>query len=347
MKPRKSRAKTAAKAARKIARHVRAKPRERLRLLADIGGTGARFALQRPGRPPGAMATLAVADFKTIDGAVAQFLSSRGAARPSEAAFAVAAVADGDTIELTNAHWRFSAKALKRRLGLARIDVVNDFAALARSLPLLKGRDLLKIGAGARVAGAPMIVLGPGTGLGVAGLVPAADGPVAVSGQGGHATLAAANEREEAVIAALRRRFGHVSAERAISGSGLVNLFTAICEIEGEEVPRATAEGIARRALDGSSAFCAEALEMLCAMLGTVAGDVALAYGARGGVFIGGGILRRHRDYFARSPFRARFEAKGRYSGYLAAMPTYLILRENAALIGLGAMRDDAETSAS
>jgi len=164
---------------------------------------------------------------------------------------------------------------------------------------------------------------------------------VLVSGEGGHATLAPANDRESAVLAVLRRRFGHVSAERAVSGPGLVNLFSAVAEIEGVAAPQATPAGIVRRALDGSSAFCAEALAMFCAMLGTVAGDLALTFGARGGVYIGGGMVPRLGTYFAESPFRERFESKGRYSGYVASIPTFVITRDYAALLGLAALLDE------
>lgn len=319
-------------------------PRAAPRLLADIGGTAVRFALQRPGRPPGPSAHYAVARYPRFEDAVAHFLAQSKEARPAEAVLAVAAPIAGDSITLTNGPWTFSARALRRRFGWRRLRVVNDFAALARALPLLRPRDLLKIGGGARVKGAPMIAIGPGTGLGAAALVFGPGGPIPLAGEGGHATLAPADERESAVVAALRRRFGHVSAERAVSGPGLVNLLAAVCEIEGVTPPRATPEGIARRALDGSSPFCAEALAMFCAMLGTAAADLALAFGAKGGVFIGGGILRRYRRYFADSPFRTRFESKGRYSAYLAAIPTYLILREDAALLGAAALADEAPT---
>jgi len=320
------------------------KPRPRrgrgLRLLADIGGTSARFALQRAGSAPGRAQSLAVADFPDIEAAIAAFLSGRGRGTPDSLALAVAGPIAGGRAALTNAPWNFDAKALRRRLGLKRVEIVNDFAALACALPRLSRRDLVKIGGGRAANDTPRLVIGPGTGLGIAALVPAAGGNVPVSGEGGHATLAAANERETAVLGVLRRRFGHVSAERAVSGPGLVNLFSAICELEGVPAPRATPEGISRRALEGSSAFCAEALALFCAMLGTVAADAALTFGARGGVYIGGGIVPGLGEGFPADVFRRRFESKGRFSAYLAAIPTFVIVREGAALLGLAALLD-------
>jgi len=315
-----------------------------LRLVAEIGGTQARFALRRKSRAVGAVRTVVCRDSPKIEDALTAFLAAQPA-RPAAAAFAVASPDDGDNIATLNGPWRFSIRALRRRFGFARLDVVNDFAALALAIPHLCARDSKRVGGGRPVNGAPIALIGPGTGLGVAGLVPAhkgpvPSGPVVLASEGGHATLGPANDRESDILAFLRARFGHVSAERAVSGPGLVQLFEAICELEGEKPPRATPEGIVRRALDGSSAFCTETLQIFCALLGTVAADVALTFKARGGVYIGGGIVPKLGDAFAASPFRHRFESKGRYSKFLAAIPTSVIHREGAALIGLSILAD-------
>jgi glucokinase len=314
------------------------------RLVAEIGGTQARFALRRKGRAAGAVWTIACRDYPRIEDALIEFLATRPAP-PGAAAFAVASPNDGDDIAMLNGPWRFSIRALCRRFGFSRLDVVNDFAALALAVPRLRAADLRRIGGGRPVEGAPIALIGPGTGLGVAGLVPARQGPtplgpVLLASEGGHATLGPANDRESDILAVLRTRFGHVSAERAVSGPGLVRLFEAICELEGEKPPCATPEGIVRRALDGSSAFCAETLQVFCALLGTVAADVALTFKARGGVYIGGGIVPKLGDFFAASPFRQRFESKGRYSKFLSAIPTSVIRRDDAALIGLSILAD-------
>ena len=342
-KPRKSKTAKPTKRRRGAATRKRPDARRRaggeLRLLADIGGTTVRFALQRRGRNPSSLLRVACADFRRFEDALDDFLAECGE-RPDAAGLAVAAIQGSDRIAMTNNPWEFSARALRRRYGFKRLEIVNDFAALARSVPKLRGTDIRAVGGGKAVAGESVAVIGPGTGLGVAGLVPAAP-PILISGEGGHVTLAPANDRESEILGVLRKRFGHVSAERVLSGPGLVNLFAAICALEGEEAPRATAPGIVRRALDGSSAFCAEALAVFCAMLGTAAADAALTLGARGGVFIGGGIVPKLGDFFAASPFRRRFESKGRFSGYLAAIPTFVIARDDAALLGLAALLDD------
>ena len=313
--------------------------RGELRLLADIGGTTVRFALQRRGRNPSSLLRLPCADFRRFEDALDDFLAKCGE-RPNAAGLAVAAIPGSDRIAMTNNPWMFSARSLRRRYGFERLAIVNDFAALARSVPKLRGADIRVVGGGKAIGGEPVAVIGPGTGLGVAGLIPAAP-PILISGEGGHVTLEPANDRESEILGLLRKRFGHVSAERVLSGPGLVSLFAAICALEGEEAPRATASGIVRRALDGSSAFCAETLAVFCAMLGTAAADAALTLGARGGVFIGGGIVPKLGDHFSASPFRRRFESKGRFSDYLAAIPTFVIVRDDAALVGLAALLDD------
>ncbi len=318
----------------------------RLRLLGDIGGTNARFALQVGGEAPSHVATFACKDYADLADAVRAYLQAEvGEAPPSVAAFAVAAPLTGDRVELTNSPWSFSTEGLRRRLGLERLIVVNDFTATALSIPRLDRDDLVQVGGGAPVAGAPIAVLGPGTGLGVSGLIPGEPGKaperwVPLTTEGGHVTLAAADDRESAVLAVIRRKFGHASAERALSGPGLVNLAQALAEVEGGGPVPETADQITSQALSGTSPLCAAAVEMFCAMLGTVASNLALTLGARGGVFIAGGIVPKLGTAFTLSSFRRRFEEKGRFSDYLAAIPTYVIVRETVALLGLTSLPD-------
>jgi glucokinase len=184
------------------------------------------------------------------------------------------------------------------------------------------------------VFGAPMAVLGPGSGLGVAGLVPGSPPRVVVS-EGGHVTVATTSRREDAVIDHLRGRFGHVSAERVISGPGLENLYEAITSVESVKVPARNAAEITEAALKGACPIAQSALDTFCGMLGTFAGNVALTFAARGGVFIAGGIAPRIADYLARSEFRSRFESKGRFHPYLAAIPSCVIMHEAATFLGL------------
>jgi glucokinase len=297
------------------------------RLLADVGGTRIRLGLQvAPGAAPSEVEVLRGDDYPSLEAALASYLDARRGPRARTAALGIATAVTGDTVQMTNRDWRFSIAGLQRALGFERLVVVNDFAALALSLPALQAADLRLIGGGAGVPGQPLALIGPGTGLGVSGLLP--DGPrwLPVTGEGGHVTLAAADDREAAVIASLRRRFGHVSAERALSGPGLVNLLTAIAEVDGVPAPTLDAPQIAAAAQSGADPLSAATVDIFLALLGSVAGNLALTLGARGGVYLGGGIVPRFdRALVERSRFRERFEAKGRFRDYLTAIPTFVI----------------------
>jgi glucokinase len=307
-------------------------------LLGDIGATNARFSLLANGAL-GPVTELEVARFARFPDAVADFLNNHGdRAQVSRALLAVAGPVEGDRAKLTNCPWIIDGDELRTTFGLAKVRVVNDFAATAYSLPSLTATDLRAIGGGQAVSGAPMAVLGPGTGLGVACLVPAANAPAVIAGEGGHATLSAASEREAAVIDHLRRQFGHVSAERVISGSGLENLYRAIAALDHSEATARDAAEITQSALAGRCRTAVAALDMFCAFLGAFAGNVALTFGARGGVFIAGGISPRIVAFMERSQFRRRFEDKGRLRGYLEAIPSHVIVHPAAAFMGLKAL---------
>jgi glucokinase len=306
-------------------------------LVADIGGTNARFAILGTKGVPTRLRVLACDDFGSLGDAAEAYLNSINiAAPPSCAAIAIASPVTGDKVTLTNRKsWSFSTKALQRRLGLADLAIVNDFIAIALAVPGLKSADLLKIGPGKAVKDTPIAVLGPGTGLGVSLLVPHGGRWLPVATEGGHVTLPAADEADEAVIALLRARFGHVSAERVLSGPGLVNLYDAVSAVAGKPAAPLTPAEITDRALAGSDGQAAAALDRFCALLGTVAGDLALTTGALGGVYIAGGIAPRFGRYLAKSPFRRRFEAKGRFKSYLQQIPVHVVTAEQPALRGL------------
>jgi glucokinase len=308
-----------------------------LTLIGDIGGTNARFA-RYDGNALGPIVTRSVADFAEPLAAirdVLEELTDLGGAPLQAAVFAVAGPVEGGRAVLTNRRWTFVADDLRTELGLASVELVNDFAAQAYAVPQFAESDLVRIGGGEAVPDAPVAVIGPGTGLGVAGLIPRDDGPAVLVTEGGHVTMAPADARESRLIDALRTSFGHVSAERVVSGPGLANLYRAIAELEGRDVPARTPEEITERALAGDCPTSVETLDTFCAMLGTVAGNLALSLGARGGVYIAGGIVPRIVERFAGSAFRARFEAKGRFADYLAAIPSFVVTRPNSALIGL------------
>jgi glucokinase len=313
------------------------------RLLGDIGGTNARFAwVAGPGQPPGASAVYPCDRFTSLEAAIEHYLNEHGRPAPRWAAIGIANPVTGDQVRMTNRDWAFSISDMKRRFGLDRLLVINDFTALALALPALQPGDLEQVGGGQVVRDAPVGLLGPGTGLGVSGLIPGFDGRlVPIQGEGGHATLAPADDLEDSVIRILRRRFGHVSAERALSGPGLVNLLQAVCEHQGVAALDWPASRIAAAAVDGSHPQCVAALDLFCSLLGNVAGNVALTLGARGGMFIGGGIVPRLGDWFARSRFRERFEDKGRFRPYLQAIATFVVKAPNPALIGVARALDE------
>jgi glucokinase len=239
---------------------------------------------------------------------------------------------------MTNHPWSFSVAALRARLGFERLEVINDFTAVALALPCLGAADRLAIGGGSPAAGAPLGVLGAGSGLGVSGLIPASAGWVPLTGEGGHVTMAPADECESAVIDHLRRHFDHVSAERLLSGPGLVNIYNSLCALAGMPARGYTAAEITDPATGAVDPLCRESTNLFCAMLGTVAGDLALTLGARGGIYIAGGIAPRLGRNFLASPFRERFEAKGRMRSYLAAIPTYLVVHPLPAFVGCAAL---------
>lgn len=313
-------------------------------LVADIGGTNARIALADDGRY-GRIYKYAVADFPRPADAIKAFLAETEPPHPPrKAVLAVAGPVEAGRGHLTNVEWQFDAQALARELDISCVRLVNDFVAVARALPLFTGADLYAIGGGEVLAGSPSVVVGPGTGLGVAALIPANDGSVVLSTEGGHASLAAANGRETGILAFLRDRFGHVSAERILSGPGLEALYEALQFVDGREpAPPPGADEITARALSGQCAASLATLKSFCAMLGGFAGDVALTMGARGGVYIAGGIPPRFPEFLAGSDFRERFEAKGRLHDWLANVPTFVVTHADPAFPGLVALLEEID----
>ena len=307
-------------------------------LVGDVGGTNARFGLVSPDGSLLHSRVLADADYPGIAEAIDTYLADRGGLpRPRRGAIAIASPVAGDEVRMTNHPWAFSIPGLRQRLRFNRLAVINDFTAQALALPHLKDGDRTVIGGGRAEAGAPIGVLGPGSGLGVSGLIPAGKKWLPLTGEGGHATMSPYTDREGAVLGAMRRHFDHVSAERALSGPGLVNLYNALAEVDGVPAQQFTAAQITDEATAKEDSRCREATGMFCAMLGTVAGNLALTLGARGGVYIGGGIVPRLGERFATSQFRERFEAKGRFRTYLAAIPTYVVTHQLPAFLGCAA----------
>jgi len=295
-------------------------------LVGDVGGTNARFGLVSPDGSLLHSRVLADADYPGIAEAVEAYLADRdGLPRPRRGAIAIASAVAGDEVRMTNHPWAFSISALAKRLDFQRLLVVNDFTAQALALPHLKEGDRTVVGGGAPAAGYPLGVLGPGSGLGVSGMIPAGKRWIPLTGEGGHATMSPITDRESDVLGVLRRQLDHVSAERVLSGPGLVNVYNSLAAVDGVPAKQYTAAQITDEEIGRSDPLCGEATAMFCAMLGTVASNLALTLGARGGVYIGGGIVPRLGERFAASPFRQRFETKGRLHPYLAEIPTYVV----------------------
>jgi len=306
-------------------------------LLADIGGTNARFALMDDSGI-GAIEHLKVADFPGVTEAISAFLQLRAPHSTVEAAvLGVAGPVDNNRCTITNSRWLIDGASLQKTFGFGAARLLNDFEAVAWSLPHLQPKDVYALGEQRGVAGAPMLVLGPGTGFGAACLFSPDAKPFAAVTEAGHATMPASSDREEQVIACLRRRFGHVSIERVLSGDGLENLYQALATVDGVTAAERDAAAITAAALNGSCGVSNAALEMFCSFLGAVAGNLALTFSARGGVFIAGGIVPRFADRLSRSSFRKQFESKGRFESYLRTIPNRIIVRPDASFIGLKA----------
>jgi glucokinase len=304
-------------------------------LLADVGGTNARFAL-RVGTKLLPVEHLAVADYKRFDDALAAFLKGQALGRDVDTAvIAVAGPVTKGRAEFTNSGWTIDARALPAEFGFDVVNVINDFEAVARALPSLRPEDLMRLGGQEGLAEAPQLVLGPGTGLGVACLLSLPSGPFVFTSEAGHIAAPSWSRRTDAIIDFLRSRHGRVSSERLLSGRGLENLFAAIVAVDGLSVPQRTDVEITQEAVAGTCAASQAAVDLFFAMLGEVAGNLALAFGARGGVFIAGGIAPRLAPQLAASSFRSRFEDKGRLRPYLETIPCWLITHQNTAFLGL------------
>ncbi|MES2152722.1 MAG: glucokinase [Pseudomonadota bacterium] len=309
------------------------------RLLADIGGTNARFALETAPGQVGQIEVLPCDGYATLADALRAYLARCAQFGPiRHAALAIANPITGDLVRMTNHHWEFSIEALRLECGFDVLIVVNDFSALARALPHLTSSQKQQIGGGSAQAHTPLGLVGAGTGLGVSGLIPAGEGWTALLSEGGHVTFSPANAAELVILQFAWREFEHVSAERLLSGDGIELIYRALAHHSGAPDERLSAPEISRRALAGECAVCDQAIETFCGMLGTVAGNLAITLGAQGGIYIGGGIVPRLGPRFAASSFRARFEQKGRFVNYLAQVPTYVITADYPAFLGVSAI---------
>ncbi len=308
-------------------------------LLADVGGTQTRVAIGDMKTGPSCIKIFDNVKFMDLASLLSAYFSQSGIEyRPRVGAIAVASPIQGDSVRFTNRNWKFSIKTMRRRLGLKLLHVLNDFTAIAHAIPDIKEKGRIRIGkSGAPQPGYPIGVLGPGTGLGVSALIPAGNVWHTLESEGGHATLATVTEEEARIVGRLRAWYGHVSAERILSGPGLVTLYRTIADLEELAADIITPDEISQRALFGNDVLASRTLNIFFALLGTVAGNLALTLGARGGVYLAGGILPNMTQALKCSQFRERFTGKGRFCSYLKTIPTYLILDPYPALHGLHA----------
>ncbi len=307
-------------------------------LIGDIGGTNARFAILIDSyAEPKQFPIVATADFATIDEAIQTQILDRTSVQPKSAVLAIAGPIDGDEINLTNCPWVVRPKVMAAELGLGDIILMNDFEAQALAVVALDEEHMARIGNGVADPNGGRVVLGPGTGLGVAGLVLARNTWIPVPGEGGHMDMGPRTPRDFEVFPHIERIEGRISGEQILSGRGLVNLYRAIAAADGVAPRFATPAEITAAALDKSDAIAVETIGMFCTCLGRIAGDLALVFMSRGGVYLTGGIAQKIVPALQTSGFRAAFEDKAPHSELLRHMPVYVITHPMAALAGLAA----------
>ena len=307
-------------------------------LAVDLGGTHIRFRLLADGDRPAPVRVIETSGVGSFEDAVERWREQTGIRGELHAiGIAAAGPVAGGRVRVTNLDWTLDADAIARACDARRCLLVNDLTAAAWALPSLDREDLRTLAAGSPDDGAARAVLAPGTGLGVSGLVPAAAGGfAAIEGEGGHRTLAAQNPREWAIVTALAERFGHASAERALSGPGIEAIWGAIAAIDGARYERGkTAPEIARDAFAGRDPIAVETIAVFTGFLGSVAGDLALTLGARAGVYIAGGIVAGWGERFDGRRFLERFRAKGRFRDYLSAVPVHVVTHPYPGLAGV------------
>ncbi|MEI6895929.1 MAG: glucokinase [Psychromonas sp.] len=303
-------------------------------VVADVGGTNIRLAVccHKTGLTS-QIRTFPCAQFLTLDAALFQYFSTLS--DPVTAlCIGIACPVEGDVVSMTNLSWQFSQQALQEKLQLESLYVINDYTAISLAVPFLKADEKIKIGQGLAEKQSVTAVFGPGTGLGVSHIIHVGNKWISLEGEGGHVSFASNSSEQTDVLLLLQEQFGHVSAERLLSGQGLVNIYHAICRLEGKPIKYHEPQLVSEAALSGECAQAERSLNLFCEMMGAFAGNLALNLACKGGVYIAGGIVPRFVEFFQNSQFRQFFEQKGRFDKYLSTIPTYLITHENPGLLG-------------
>lgn len=301
--------------------------------VADVGGTNIRLATIVDGKLTDIVKMLCKSH-ATIEDAIRFYFSQYPTRTYTQGCFGIACPVNQDKITMTNHSWTFSKKELQSSLNLKHLSVINDFTAVAHSLPLLEGKQILQIGKGEPVDGANVAVFGPGTGLGVKHLTAIDSGWKTLDGEGGHVDFAPITETDMIIWRYLKNKLGRVSAEDIVSGRGLANIYSALNENRKLGLETLTPAQISTSAIEKSCELCVETLSIFCRLMGSFAGNIAMNLAAHGGVFIGGGIVSRFTNFLENSEFRAFFEAKGVVQSYVENIPTYVILEPDHGLIG-------------
>ncbi|KTC68929.1 glucokinase [Legionella birminghamensis] len=311
---------------------------ENYAIVADIGGTNARFCrVELNSLTIDQIKILSCADYRGIEDAWIHYLETSSVKVVSQAAIAIACPVNNEIIRMTNSHWQFSRELIKQKLDLKQLYILNDFTATAMCLPVLAAEHRLQIGNGLAESGQNKLVLGAGTGLGVAQLISSAHGFMPLAGEGGHADWAVQTEQEWFIHQYLSRKYGHVSSERILSGTGLEDIYTALAAYHGKREQSLSAAEIAQMALSNSCSLASAVVKQFFASLGGFAGNLALTTNAFGGVYLAGGIVPKLLPLLVESEFRERFEDKGRFREFNQKIATFVITAEQPGLLGAAA----------
>lgn len=306
------------------------------RFVADVGGTNIRLAREVHGELIDIKKYLCK-DYDTIADVIQLYFDEFPDIRFRAGCIGIACPVIADRVKMTNHHWQFSIQELKAHLRLDWLGVINDYDAVAMSLPVLKPEQRKQLGGGEARADGNIAVFGPGTGLGVGHLVNTGSRWQPLDGEGGHVDFAPVDETDLIVWRFLREKYGYASAEEVMSGRGLVQIYQALAQHQGVPAEFTEPSDVSKHAVAGTCKLCEAALNQFCANMGTFAGNLALNLGTHGGVYIAGGITQRFVDFLEASDFRKRFEAKGRFSQYVSAIPTFVITEPDHGLLGAAA----------
>ncbi|NMH58620.1 glucokinase [Alteromonas ponticola] len=304
--------------------------------VADVGGTNIRLARITDGGLSH-IKKFICRDFASIDLVIQQYFDQLPEFKFSSGCIAIACPVTGDHVAMTNHSWAFSQRALRSQLKLDDLYVINDFTAVAHSLPVLDADQVIQIGEGTAKERGNIAVFGPGTGLGVEHITMTDSGWQTLDGEGGHVDFAPIDETDIIIWRHLQNMHGRASAEEVMSGRGIVNIYKALSENRKIPLRYDDPADITEAALSGSCDICEATLTQFCRIMGSFAGNLALNMATTGGIFIGGGIANRFAEFIQQSDFRARFEAKGMMKHYVKSIPTYLIAEPDHGLLGAAA----------